>query len=67
MDDWIKDAESNKWNTLETVLHAWRLISLPMNLSFNALNSHDTEAVDAGISYYQSWEGDRFYCGLLFR
>ena len=67
MDDWIKNAKDDKWNAIQTVLHEWRLACLTMDLPDNDVSSDDSETVDRGVKYRQSWDRDRFRGGPALR
>ena len=60
MDGSIEDNKGNKWNTIQTILHEWRLACLTMDLPKNNISSDDSESVDAAGPYRQSLERNTF-------
>ena len=67
MDNWIKNAKDDKWNTIQTVLHEWGLVSLTIGLPDNDVSSDDSVTVDREVKYRESWDRDRFRAGPALR
>jgi len=66
IDGWIEDTKGNKWHTIQTVRHEWRLACLTMDLPDNDISPDDSESIDASIPYCQSWERTSFHGRPLF-
>ncbi|KAG0125069.1 hypothetical protein HOY82DRAFT_617162 [Tuber indicum] len=66
IDSWIEEAEGDRWNAIQTILHEWCLACLTMDLLDNEVSLDDSESVDV-VSYRQNWDRNNSSAGPVFR